>query len=52
MIFGKTKEQYFWAEDWTGQISLMGLEKFDFWRRADASRQPRLVDQDSCAPIR
>jgi hypothetical protein len=32
MIFGKTKEEYFGAKDWTGQISLMWLEKFDFWR--------------------
>jgi hypothetical protein len=33
MIFGKTKEEYFWTGDWTDQISFIWLEKFNFWRR-------------------
>src|SRR5581483_10943993 len=33
MFFGKTKGQYFCARDWTGQISLNGQGKFDFWHR-------------------
>jgi hypothetical protein len=28
MISGKKKEEYFWREDWTGQIRLIGHENF------------------------
>jgi hypothetical protein len=37
MIFGKTKDNYFWTRDWTGQIRLMSLAKFVFWRRLMAA---------------
>lgn len=44
MISGKTKREYFCAKDWTGQISLISLGKFQsarsrFLRVADGTRQ-------------
>ena len=32
-IWGESKAEYFFAQDWTTQISLKGLENFRFARR-------------------
>jgi hypothetical protein len=37
-ISGKTKEEYFSREDWTGQISLKVLAKKRGWRRRFSPR--------------
>jgi hypothetical protein len=33
LIWGKSKAEYFFAQEWTGEIRLKGLGKFEFRRR-------------------
>jgi hypothetical protein len=32
VIWGKREGEYFWGEDWTGEIRLIQLRKLVFWR--------------------
>jgi hypothetical protein len=34
LIWATWKAIYFWLEDWTGSIGLMGFGKFAVWRKA------------------
>ena len=45
LIWGQRKAEYFSLEDWTTQISLIRLAKFDFARNpdGDAATRPRRV---------
>jgi len=38
VIWAKREGIYFWQEDWTGSISLIGFDKFAVWRKARRSR--------------
>ena len=35
LIWGEREAIYFWAEDWTGSISLIAFGKFRDWRKRD-----------------
>jgi hypothetical protein len=37
LIWAKREGKYFCAKDWTGSISLIGLEKFAVWRKRCAT---------------
>jgi hypothetical protein len=39
LIWVSEKPKYFCKGDWTGQISLIPLQKIDFWRRRSATRR-------------
>jgi hypothetical protein len=34
LIWVEREQEYFWLGDWTGQISLIALANFRFWRNA------------------
>ena len=45
LIWAKREAEYFCAKDWTGQISLIRLDKFDFTRNGAAWRsEPSWLD--------
>jgi hypothetical protein len=33
VIWAKREAKYFFGRDWTGSISLIGFDKFAFWRK-------------------
>jgi hypothetical protein len=35
LIWAKREAFYFWAEDWTDSIGLIGFEKFGDWRKRE-----------------
>jgi hypothetical protein len=44
MICPTGKVKYFFNQDWTVESALIGLEKFDFWRKTPALRKGPYAD--------